>query len=195
MNEQPQDSAEQPEAVRALVGRTIKGTEALTAIPNSRPYLLRVTSARMVPDLESHMVRVTGDRLRMDGTPAVRKRGSTGVTVSWHDGWTDALGLPALPSREWVREAVGLTAYSEHQRAGIARLLVDAGATYRVTSGETDEDQAVPGNQAARRVADALAENGMALDRHANGRTLRLRHGDGRPVVVLAPEDERETER
>ncbi|WP_399554035.1 hypothetical protein [Streptomyces anulatus] len=183
----PDQHEEQPEAVRALVGRTITVTEALTAIPNSRPYLFRVTKARMAPDPASHMVEVTGDRFRMDGTPAVRKWGSTGITVHWHDGWTEVLGLPALPPREWAREAVGLTVYSEHQRAGIARLVLDVGATYRVTGGEADEGQAVPGDQVARRVADALAEDGLRVERHMDGRTLRLRHEDARPVVILAP--------
>lgn len=187
MTEQPEDPDEQPEAVRALVGRTIKVTEALTGIPNSRPYLFRVTDARMSSDPASGMVLVTGDRLRMDGTPAVRKWGSTGLTVAWQDRWTEVLGLPALPPREWMQEAVGLTVYSESQRAGIAALIVDLGAAYRVTVGDVDEGEAVPGDEVARRVAEALAENGVRVDRRADGRTLRLRYGDGRPVVVLAP--------
>ncbi|GHH31428.1 hypothetical protein Srubr_26790 [Streptomyces rubradiris] len=189
MPEQPESCDEQPEAVRALVGRTITVTEALTGIPNSRPYQLRVTEARMSSDPASGIVLVTGDRLRMDGAPAIRKRGPVvGVTVSFLDGWPEALGLPALPLREWALEAVGLSAYAEHQRAGIAARIVDPGPAYRVTAGKAVEEQAVPGDQVVQRVAEALAEDGMRVDRHADGRTLRLRYDDGRPPVILAPE-------
>lgn len=189
MSERPEDLDEQPEAVRALVGRTITVTEALSGIPNARPYQLRVTEARMSPDPASGIALVTGDRLRMDGTPAVRKWGSTGRTVVFLDGWTEVLGLPALPPREWVREAVGLSVYSERQRAGIAAQIVDLSAVYRVTVGDADEDQAAPGDRVAHRVAEALAEDGMRVDRQADGRTLRLRHKDSRPAVILAPQE------
>lgn len=189
MPEQPEDLDEQPEAVRALVGRTITVTEALSGIPNARPYQLRITAARMASDPASGTVHVTGDRLRMDGTPAIRKRGPVeGTTVWLLDGWTDVLGLPALPPREWVREAAGTPVYSEHQRAGIAAQIVDPGTAYRVTVGDVVEGQAVPGDQVAHRVAEALAENGMRLDRHTDGRTLRLRYDDGRAAVFLTPE-------
>ncbi|QFG13307.1 hypothetical protein SEA_GILGAMESH_115 [Streptomyces phage Gilgamesh] len=189
MPEQPEDLDEQPEAVRALVGRTITVTEALSGIPNARPYQLRITEARMTSDPASHTVHVTGDRLRMDGRPATRKwRPVENTTVWLTDGWTDVLGLPALPPREWLREAAGQPVYSESQRAGIAAQIVDQGAAYRVTVGDVDEGQAVPGDQVAHQVAEALAEKGMRLDRHADGRTLRLRYEDGRPPVFLTPE-------
>lgn len=191
MTEQPEDLDEQPEAVRALVGRTITVTEALSGIPNSRPYQLRVTRARMSPDPAAGSVWVTGDRLRMDGTPARRRHGPPqGRTVALADGWAEALGLPALPPREWSRWAVGLSVYSEHQRATMAARIVDTGTAYRVTGGDVDEDQAetVPGDQVARMVCEALAEDGAALDQHADGRRLRLRHRDGRPAVILTPE-------
>lgn len=189
MTEQPADLDEQPEAVRALVGRTIPVTEALSGIPDSRPYQFRVTGARMSPDSASGVVWVTGDRLRMDGTPARRKRGPVkNTTIGLADGWPEILGLPPLPPREWVREAVGLTVYAEHQRTGMAAQIVDQGATYRVTVGDIDEDQAVPGDQVAQKVAEALAVDGMRLDRHADGRTLRLRYDDGRPPMFLTPE-------
>jgi hypothetical protein len=189
MAEQPEGLDEQPEAVRALVGRTITVTEALSGIPNARPYQLRITAARMTSDPASHTVHVTGDRLRMDGRPAIRKRGPVeGTTVWLLDGWTEILGLPALPPREWIAQAAGTPVYSEHQRAGIAALSIDAGKTYRVTGGDVDERQAVPGDQVAQKVAEALAEDGMRLDRHADGRTLRLRYEDGRPPVFLTPE-------
>ncbi|MFE2184160.1 hypothetical protein [Streptomyces sp. NPDC059455] len=189
MPEQPEDLDEQPEAVRALVGRTITVTEALSGIPNARPYQLRITAARMTADPASHTVHVTGDRFRMDGTPAIRKRGPVeGTTVWLLDGWTEILGLPALPSRKWAREAAGTPVYSESQRAGIAAQIVDLGAAYRVTAGDVDEDQAVPGEQVAQRVAEALAEDGMRLDRHTDGRTLRMRYADGRAEVILTPE-------
>ena len=165
MPEQPEDVDEQPEAVRALVGRTITVTEALSGIPNSRPYQLRVTAARMTSDPASGAVLVTGDRLRMDGTPAIRKDGPVkGTTVPFLDGWPEVLGLPALPPREWLREAVGLSVYSEHQRAGIAAQIVDTGTAYRVTVGDAVGGQAVPGDQVAQRVAEALAEDGMRVD-------------------------------
>jgi hypothetical protein len=147
-----------------------------------------VTEARMTSDPASGTVHVTGDRFRMDGTPAIRKSGPVeGTTVWLLDGWTEVLGLPALPPREWVGEAAGTSVYSESQRAGIAAQIVDLGAAYRVTVGDAVEDQGVPGDQVAQRVAEALAEDGMRLDRHADGRTLRLRHRDGRPAVILAP--------
>ncbi|MFD4795081.1 hypothetical protein [Streptomyces anulatus] len=184
----PDQHEEQPEAVRALVGRTITVTEALSGIPNARPYQLRVTAAEMASDPASHTVHVTGARLRMDGRPAIRKRGPVEKTTVWLlDGWTEILGLPALPLREWVQAAAGTRVYSESQRAGIAAQVVDQGAAYRVTVGDVDEAQAVPGDQVAHRVGEALTEDGMRVDRHADGRTLRLRHEDGRPVVILAP--------
>ncbi|MFD7501557.1 hypothetical protein [Streptomyces sp. NPDC059850] len=189
MVEQPETPNEQPEAVRALVGQTITVTEALSGIPNSRPYQLRVTEVHISSDPASGTVYVTGDRFRMDGTPAIRKGGPVvGTTVWLMDGWTNVLGLPALPPREWVREAAGLSVYSEYQRAGIAAQIVDLGMAYRVTVGGAIEDQAVPGDQMAQRVAEALAEEGMRLDRHADGRTLRLRYADGRPPVFLTLE-------
>ncbi|MFD3309410.1 hypothetical protein [Streptomyces sp. NPDC058656] len=189
MPEQPEDLAEQPEAVRALVGRTITVTEALSGIPDARPYQLRITEAEMASDSASHTVHVTGARLRMDGRPAIRKRGPVEKTTVWLlDGWTEVLGLPALPPREWALEAVGTPAYSGNQRPGVAAQIVDPGAAYRVTVGNAVEDQAVPGGQVARQVAEALAEDGMRLDRHADGRTLRLRYADGRPQVLLTPE-------
>ncbi|WP_431959394.1 hypothetical protein [Actinacidiphila sp. bgisy160] len=176
---------EQPEAVRALVGQTITVTEALSGMPNSRPYRLRITEAEMTSDPASGIVHVTGDRFRMDGTPAIRKRGPVvGTTVWLLDGWTEILGLPDLPPREWKLEACGLPVYSEHQRAGIAARIVDLGAAYRVTVGDVGEDQAVPGDEVARQVADALAENGMRVDRHADGVTLRLRQGNGSHMVL-----------
>ncbi|GAA2439192.1 hypothetical protein [Streptomyces glaucus] len=188
MTEQPEDLDERPEAVRALVGRTITVTEALSGIPNSRPYQLRVTDARMSPDSASGVVWVTGDRLRMDGTPARRKRGPVKNTTIWlADGWPEILSLPALPPREWVREAVGQPMYAEHQRTGMAAQIVDQGVTYRVTVGDVDEGQAVPGDQVAQKVAEVLAVHGVRLDRHADGRTLRLRYDDGRPAVILTP--------
>ncbi|MFD9394989.1 hypothetical protein ACFWBB_30955 [Streptomyces sp. NPDC060000] len=189
MPEQPDDVDEQPEAVRALVGRTITVTEALSGIPNARPYQLRVTAAEMASDPASHTVHVTGARLRMDGRPAIRKRGPVEKTTVWLlDGWTEILGLPALPPREWVQAAAGTRVYSESQRAGIAALIVDQGAAYRVTVGDDVEDQAVPGDEVAHQVAEALAEDGMRLDRHTGGRTLRLRYADGRPPMLLTPE-------
>lgn len=196
MPEQPEDLDEQPEAVRALVGRTITVTEALSGIPNARPYQLRITEACMTSDPASHTVHVTGDRLRMDGRPATRKwRPVEGTTVWLTDGWTEILDLPALPPREWVREAAGTPVYSESQRAGIAAQIVDESAAYRVTVGDVVENQAAPGDQVAHRVADALAENGMRLDRHADGRTLRLRYDDGRPTIILAMMSEGAAER
>lgn len=87
-----------------------------------------------------------------------------------------------------MREAVGLLVYSEHQRAGIAAQIVDLGTAYRVTGGDADEDQAVPGDQVARRVAEVLAEDGMRVDRHVGGRALRIRHTDDRAEVILTPE-------
>ncbi|MFI8206670.1 hypothetical protein [Streptomyces sp. NPDC085937] len=189
MLEQPVDLEAEPEAVRALVGRTITVTGALSGIPDSRPYLFRVTSARMSPDVASGVVWVTGDRLRMDGTPARRKRGPvTDIIIGLADGWPEVLKLPPLPPREWVREAVGQPVYADHQRPRMAARIVDQGATYRVTVGNVDEDQAVPGEQVARRVAEALGERGMRLDRHADGRALRMRYDDGRPPVLLTPE-------
>ncbi|MFI5990340.1 hypothetical protein ACIBAC_00600 [Streptomyces sp. NPDC051362] len=196
MPEQPEDLDEQPEAVRALVGRTITVTADLSGIPDARPYQLRITAARMTPDPASHTVHVTGARLRMDGRPAIRKRGPVESTTVWLvDGWTEALGLPALPPREWVQETAGTPVYSERQRAGVAAQIVDQGAVYRVTVGDVDEDQAVPGEQVAQRVAAALAEDGMRLDRHADGRTLRLRYRDGRPGTTLRPVGNEETGR
>ncbi|MFJ2225637.1 hypothetical protein ACIOFY_37045 [Streptomyces anulatus] len=184
----PDQHEEQPEAVRALVGRTITVTEALSGIPNTRPYQFRITEARMTSDPASHAVHVTGDRFRKDGRPATRKRGPVvGDTVWLLDGWTEVLGLPALPPREWLAEAAGQPVYSESQRAGIAARIVDQGAAYRITVGDVVEDQAVPGDQVAHRVAEWLAEKGLWLDRNADGRTLRLRHEDCRPVVILAP--------
>ncbi|MEU5748287.1 hypothetical protein ABZ804_22445 [Streptomyces sp. NPDC047726] len=189
MPEWPEDPDEQPEAVRALVGRTITVTEVLSGIPNARPYQLRITEACMTADPASGIVHVTGDRFRMDGRPAIRKRGPVeGRTVWLLDGWTEVLGLPALPPREWIAQAAGTPVYSENQRAGIAALVVDTGAAYRVTVGNVTEDQAVPGDQVAHRVAEALAENGMRLDRHVDGRTLRLRYADERPPAFLTPE-------
>lgn len=196
MPEQPEDLDEQPEAVRALVGRTITVTEALSGIPNARPYQLRITEARMTPDPASHTVHVTGARLRMDGRPAIRKRGPVDKTTVWLlDGWTEILGLPALPPREWLQAAAGTSVYSESQRAGIAAQIVDQGAAYRVAVGDVVEDQAVPGDQVVQRVAEALAEDGMRLDRHADGRTLRLRYRDDRPGMTLHPISNEETER
>jgi hypothetical protein len=188
MPEQTEGLEEQPEAVRALVGRTITVTEVLSGIPDTRPYRFRVTAARLSSDPASNAVHVTGDRFRMDGRPAIRKRGPVqGVTVSLLDGWAEVLDLPALPPREWIREAVGLSVYSEHQREAMAAGIVDTGATYRVEGGDVDEHQAVPGDEVARRVCEALAENGVMVDRHTDGVRLRLRHRDGRPAVILAP--------
>ncbi|GAA5070468.1 hypothetical protein [Streptomyces similanensis] len=189
MTQQYKDLDEQPEAVRALAGRTIRVTEALSGIPNSRPYLFRITEVQMTPDPASNIVHVTGDRLRMDGTPAIRKGGPvTGVVICLLDDWPEILGLPALPPREWVREAVGLPGYAEHQRTGMAARIVDLGAAYRVTVGDVTAAQAMPGELVARRVAEALAEEGVRLDRHADGRTLRVRYEGGRRPVLLTPE-------
>ncbi|MFI8186475.1 hypothetical protein ACIF70_39190 [Actinacidiphila glaucinigra] len=160
-------------------------TEALSGIPNARPYQLRIIEARMASDPASYIVHVTGDRFRMDGTPATRKHRSVERTTRWLlEGWTEILGLPALPPREWAREAGGTSVYSEHQRAGIAAQIVDLGAAYRVRVGDADQDRAVPGDQVAHQVAEALAEDGKRLDRHADGRTLRLHRGDGSEVCT-----------
>jgi hypothetical protein len=181
---------EQPEAVQALMGRTVTVTPELTGMPRTRPYKLRVTEARMSPAETSGAVWVTGERLRLDGTPARRK--VTGTRhVALLDGWTELLGLPSLPPREWTQVVVGLPLYSESQRNGIAAIEVDEHAAYRVSAvledGTATGGDTITGSEACRVVAARLGRDGTVLDRHEDGKTLRLRHRHGGNHLVLTP--------
>ncbi|CAM5628940.1 putative protein OS=Streptomyces griseomycini OX=66895 GN=FHS37_006693 PE=4 SV=1 [Streptomyces griseomycini] len=138
----------------------------------------------------SNTVWATGDRLRMDGTPARRKRGNR-CTVALLGGWTEVLGLPALPPREWRMRAVGLTQYAERARRYIALTEIDQLGTYRhaVVGPDGGEEviQVLSGDEVVDLVADVLRHDGVTLERHRDDVTLRLRYADGRPAVFLGP--------
>ncbi|MFF8409001.1 hypothetical protein [Streptomyces omiyaensis] len=78
------------DAARALVGRTITITRAMTVCGQQQPYKLLIERADVAGEA-SGLVHLHGRKLRMDGTPTRRK--NQGKAAILAPGWEKHLGI------------------------------------------------------------------------------------------------------